>query len=70
VSAERGPGTLPPGTELNVESLDRPREIFRSQAIGEEPYFSTRRPPEYLKLRRLALAPALTIKLKAAVAFR
>src|ERR1700677_2403917 len=25
---------LPPGTELNEESLDRPREVFRSQAIG------------------------------------
>src|SRR5215468_7263065 len=25
---------LPPGTELNEESLERPREIFRSQAIG------------------------------------
>ena len=25
---------LPPGTELNKESLDRPREIYRSQAIG------------------------------------
>jgi hypothetical protein len=48
---------LPPGTELNVRWLDQPREIFRSWAIGEEPYFSTRRPPEYLKLRMLALAP-------------
>jgi hypothetical protein len=25
---------LPPGTELNEESLDRPREVFRSEAIG------------------------------------
>jgi cytochrome c peroxidase len=25
---------LPPGSELNEESLDRPREIFRSEAIG------------------------------------
>jgi len=30
-----GDGTvLPPGTELNEETLDRPREVFRSQAIG------------------------------------
>jgi hypothetical protein len=25
---------LPPGTELNEESLDRPREVFHSEAIG------------------------------------
>jgi cytochrome c peroxidase len=25
---------LPPGTDFNEESLDRPREVFRSQAIG------------------------------------
>jgi hypothetical protein len=25
---------LPPGTDLNEESLDRPREVFRSEAIG------------------------------------
>jgi Di-haem cytochrome c peroxidase len=25
---------LPPGTELNEESLDRPREVFRSEALG------------------------------------
>jgi cytochrome c peroxidase len=25
---------LPPGTDLNEESLDRPREVFHSQAIG------------------------------------
>jgi hypothetical protein len=25
---------LPAGTELNEESLDRPREVFRSEAIG------------------------------------
>jgi mono/diheme cytochrome c family protein len=25
---------LPPGTELNEETLDRPREVFRSEAIG------------------------------------
>ena len=25
---------LPPGTELNEDSLDRPREVFKSQALG------------------------------------
>src|SRR5262249_57612046 len=25
---------LPPGTELNEEAIDKPREVFRSEAVG------------------------------------
>jgi hypothetical protein len=49
---------LPAGTELNEDALDRPREVFRSEAIGgRKPYLM--RQHEEVALRRVARRPAM-----------
>jgi hypothetical protein len=52
---------LPPGTELNEEALDKPRELFRSEAQGGAKSYMVNlgdltwsRPPRWHELRNLS----------------